>query len=46
MIKPFHSQVLTEVHKLLETLVPSQVPLRQAEVPLLLIFNMIQSIPI
>jgi len=28
MIKPFHSQVLTEVHKLLETLVPSQVPLR------------------
>lgn len=46
MIKPFHSQVLTEVHNLLETLTPNSIPVRQAEVPLLLIFNMIQSITV
>ena len=44
MNKNYHSQVLQSIYNLLEKLDPSTTPVNQAEVPLLLIFNLIQSI--
>lgn len=44
MNKSFHQQVLTEIHRLLEGLNPVSTPVQHAEVPLLLVFNLIQSI--
>lgn len=44
MNKLFHQHVLTTIHGLLERLNPASTPVRSAEVPLLLVFNLIQSI--